>query len=186
MAKHTTNTCVWCGKQFPRNRYSKWCCIDCHSEGCHADDCNKVCFARGLCKTHYERWRSSGSVNPPTYVCSLCGKRFRRGTGRPRTHRPPCCADCRGQEWTNVNGYVQEPGGVLQHRRVMAELLGRPLRKFENVHHINGIKHDNCPENLELWVRPQPKGQRANDLAEWVLDTYPELVQQRLSERQRP
>jgi hypothetical protein len=58
----------------------------------------------------------------------------------------------------------------------MEQLLGRPLRPFENVHHKNGIRDDNSPQNLELWVRPQPAGQRAVDLAQWVIETYPELI----------
>lgn len=55
-----------------------------------------------------------------------------------------------------------------QHRVVMERILSRPLRAGENVHHVNGVRWDNRPENLELWVTSQPAGQRPSDLVEWA------------------
>lgn len=47
------------------------------------------------------------------------------------------------------DGYYRR-GRQLEHRRVAAEMLGRPLRRDEDVHHKDGNRLNNDPANLEV------------------------------------
>ena len=118
-----------------------------------------------------------------TKSCGCISKEF-IGEGHP---------NWKGGKRKNISGYITLSGykdhpnsnahGVIaEHRLLMSESLARPLRKNENVHHINGIRDDNQIKNLELWVKRQPPGQRVKDRISDSIDflnTYaPNLLNQ--------
>lgn len=90
-----------------------------------------------------------------------------------------------GPDWRiNQDGYVFRSWNRkyhLQHRHVMEQQLGRKLFSHENVHHKNGVRDDNRPENLELWSTWQPSGQRVEDKVKWAIELLEAYAPGRLS-----
>lgn len=121
--------------------------------GCSVEGCDRPHDANGLCNAHAKRQRAGKPLVPLT---------------APK------------RRWKDVHGYVRVPdpaGGrrsdgsladVPEHRVIMEEMIGRPLLPDETVHHVNGVRDDNRPENLELWSSSHPPGQRWQDKLAWA------------------
>jgi hypothetical protein len=104
-------------------------------------------------------------VSNITMSCGCYNKEKSTGDNHP---------NFKGGKFINEQGYVYVSSRVLygkkgfEHRLIMEKHLGRCLNKNENVHHKNGNRSDNRIENLELWVKSQPSGQRVEDLIKWA------------------
>lgn len=137
-------------------------------EVCDVRGCKSVTVAKGLCSMHYQRLKLWGHVGEAEST-RPGGSRVLMKNGYVKVQLPE-------HPFSNSDGYI------LEHRLVMETTLGRYLLPRENVHHRNGIRDDNRPENLELWVKAQPVGQRAEDLVAFVVDTYSDLVREALAD----
>ena len=108
-----------------------------------------------LCPKHYYRKRKYGSFDLPTVVRDLTPKVTTLGYKVVYLPESPM---------------ANSAGLVFEHRLVMANHIGRPLTREESVHRINGDRLNNRIENLELWSKAQPAGQRVEDKVAWAIE----------------
>lgn len=123
-------------------------------------------------------------ATPRGYQRRTCGRACADRLRATHTGRRP--SNYKGSTKTGAGYvYVHRPdhpnatakGYVAEHRLVMEERLQRYLHPIERVHHRNGVRNDNRPENLECWVigSKDPHGARASDL--WrELNNQPEML----------
>lgn len=134
---------------------------------CAVEGCTRLARSELYCDPHYRRVLRNGDPGPAD-IQPKAGN----GKGKGRWV-------ANGYVWVRAdhpNAYSN--GTMLEHRLVMSQMVGRPLKPYENPHHRNGDKTDNRPENLELWSTSQPKGQRVADKLAWareIIDLYGDL-----------
>lgn len=127
-------------------------------EQCSVPGCEKGVHSRGWCRAHYGRYLRTGDVRADQPLRVVLGDGH-MSHGYFRVAVPE------DERWL-VGGATVAP----EHRLVMARVLGRPLTSQESVHHRNGDKTDNSPDNLELWTRFQPNGARVEDKLAWAFE----------------
>lgn len=134
---------------------------------CKADGCDGVAKHLFYCQKHYSKFKKYGD---PLLGGILDGRskiwHTRKGGYIIKFERE--------------NQYANKISGIVfQHAEVMGKAIGRRLLPNESVHHKNGDRADNRIENLELWSKAQPAGQRVQDKVAWakeILQLYGDVV----------
>lgn len=158
-----TYDCEMCGTRVTRRRSPstvrvppKFC-----SQRCNA--ARKTELARGTQPNHSFNCQHCGRVvvvyrspaqarrQPPRFCSLRCLGAAQRGEHNP---------SFTGGRYTDSNGYVLVlapqhrladcRGYVYEHRLIAEQKIGRDLGPDEVVHHVNGVKSDNQPENLHV------------------------------------
>lgn len=103
---------------------------------------------------------------PVNLTCPTCKKMFSVPPSRQHTAKY-CSNDCRpkaprairpdGYIWIRMPDHpdAHVGGTIAEHRLVAEKIVGRRLHPNEDVHHLNGDRADNRPENLRIMTHAE-------------------------------
>jgi hypothetical protein len=108
---------------------------------CQAEGCERISryVSVHLCGKHEMRLHRYGDTS---YVTSK--DQFRKK-----------CSDAQRSNAIAQPHVYRKLNGRHEHRVVAEQMLGRPLNRGEIVHHIDGNKHNNTPENLQVMTQSE-------------------------------
>jgi hypothetical protein len=158
--------CPYCNKICERPRSN--ICLKCYQIQ-YREKNKKICYERSR-KSYFKR---------EEYYIKKRRENYRKKHGIPlddpfiKRKNGEGNIDNNGYKTITVRGHanqMDDKGRIREHVYIMSQYLGRPLNKGEQVHHKNGDKLDNRIENLELWSKAQPPGQRVKDKIEWCIE----------------
>lgn len=160
---------------------------------CEAADCDEqfyvpvnraetAKFCSGPCRDRNSRTRVYLK-----FTCKACGDPFEVAESQARWNTNEFCSrTCYrtyskykpGDKKIGPDGYVMvyapdhcmaQPsnGWAFEHRMVISDLLGRPLKPSEEVHHRSGVRTVNTPDQLVLMSKSHPAGAGIRDTLDW-------------------
>ena len=150
--------CHQCGKIFKRENYR----FKQNKTGVFF--CSQKCYLLSPKKKEWSRDGQLGRKQSPKQI----SKRINTIRERYGERKMEKSVNWKGGRWKDTSGYIRikmpnHPsadckGYVIEHRYVMEQKLGKILKRYEQVHHINGIRDDNRIENLEVVQREKHYG----------------------------
>ena len=161
---YTYRLCLECKRKFSRltsyvkKKNPRFCSVPCarkYQRGKAHPQLRGFPREDRVCETCRIAFRPKRSSAPARFCSNACKFTGNRGPNAP---------NWKGGRLIDKSGYVlirrpEHPRAkkffgircyVREHIVVIEQKLGRSLSKGETVHHINGVKSDNRPENLEL------------------------------------
>lgn len=143
---------------------------------CTTEGCNNEIRCKGVCNKHYHVMKKLRRMKPCGCGCGeLTAHTYKHGH-----HTRLFSSEEQSRRGRMNNGDTQrgrgagkwyvKRAGVHEHRTVAEKMMGRKLTFDDVVHHINGDKRDNRPENLEVMTRAEHVAVHQDDFARGRLE----------------